>query len=217
MDAIATTQDNEIVKTGGYNISQIYIFLGRCFSYPKKEFYEAIKDVEAGEELALLVEGLPFEMNFKGIPSPSLSNDEFESLYVNTFDIGMERPLYESAYTAYRDDMCSRDIYEDILRFYEHFDIKLNDVEKDYPDHISAELEFMAFLAKKEVEASERGNDPDPYRFAQKDFLERHLNKWVHKLNEKIQKKVKEPFYKVASAFLTEFIKGHLLHLRRCG
>jgi len=47
----------------------------------------------------------------------------------------------------------SRDITEELLRFYEHFQVKLSDKERDYPDHLVAELEFMAYLAKKEVEA----------------------------------------------------------------
>jgi DMSO reductase family type II enzyme chaperone len=196
------------------SIPQTYLFLSKCFSYPKREFHEAVGGVEAVEELDVIIERLPFEVDFKGIPSPSLPQEEFESEYVNTFDIAGDRPLYESAYTAYRDDMCSRDIYEDILRFYEHFNIKLADKEKDYPDHISAELEFMAFLAKKEAEAVERGKDAEPYRLAQRDFLERHLNKWVHKLNERIQKRIKEPFYRKASAFMVEFIRNHLLHLK---
>ncbi|MBI3354977.1 MAG: molecular chaperone TorD family protein [Nitrospirae bacterium] len=197
------------------SIPQIYLFLSKCFSYPKREFYEAVGGAEAAEELCALIEGLPFEVDFfNGIPSPSLHQDELESEYINTFDMGGGKTLYESDYTGYRDDMCSRDIYEDILRFYEHFDIKLSDKEKDYPDNLSVELEFMAFLSKKEADALEFGKDANPYRLAQRDFLERHLNKWVDKLNERIQKRIKEPFYKGASAFMKEFLRNHLLHLK---
>lgn len=196
-------------------VSVIYLFLGRCFSYPEEGFYAAMKGIEVVEEMMALVEMLPFDVDFRGIPSPYLSLEELEIEYINTLDIAMGRPLYESAYTGYRDDMCSRDIYEDLLRFYEHFKIKLNDSEKDYPDHLAVELEFMAFLANKEAEALDLGKDAGPYHLAQLDFLERHLNKWVPKLDEKIQKKLNEPFYKGASAFMTEFLKDHTLHLRR--
>ena len=212
MEAMVSEQSAESVEFERHTISQIYLFLARSFSYPAKEFYEAMKGIETAEELNYLVEGLPFDMNFKGIPSPSLSQDDFENEYVNTFDINPSRPLYETAYS--REDMCSREVYEDLLRFYEHFDIKLSDKEKDFPDHIAAELEFMVFLAKKEADSKERGKDPTPYSLAQLDFLERHLGKWMHQLDEKIQKKVKEPFYKEASAFMVEFLEGHLLHLR---
>lgn len=220
METLAVTQGSEITGFTGYSypvnpVSQIYMFLGMCFSYPTREFYEAVKGIEAGGELNGVVEGLPFLVNSKVIPSPSLTQEDFENLYVNTFDMNPGRPLYESAYTSYRDDMCSRDIYEDLLRFYEHFNIKLNEKEKDFPDHLSAELEFMAFLTKKEADALERGKDANPYQLAQMDFLERHLEKWVDKLDEKIQKKVKEGFYKGASVFMNEFLKAHCMHLRR--
>lgn len=213
MEAMVSEQSAELVEFERHTISQIYLFLARCFTYPAKEFYEAMKGIETAEELNYLVEGLPFDMNFKGVPSPSLSQDDFENEYVNTFDINPSRPLYETGYS--REDMCSRDVYEDLLRFYEHFDIKLSEKEKDFPDHIAAELEFMAFLAKKETDALERGKDANPYRRAQLDFLERHLDKWVYKLDEKIQKKVREPFYKGASAFIVEFLDSHILYLRK--
>ncbi len=198
------------------SVSQVYLFLGRCFSYPDEEFYTLMKDGRTGEQLRAMVEGLPFNVNFKGIPSPSLPQGEFESEYINSFDIGfglsLPSPLYES---AYREDTSSRDITEELLRFYEHFNVKLSDKEKDYPDHLVVELEFMAFLAKKEADGAQRGNDPRPYRRAQADFLERHLDKWIRKLDEKIQKTIEEPFYQGASSFLGEFLLNHLSYLRK--
>lgn len=208
---------NKIVESGGHieSIIRVYLFLGLCFSYPQKEFYDVMKGAGGVKELGALIEGLPFKVNFKGNPSPSLHHEDFENEYVNTLDMAGSRPLYESAYTAYRDDMCSRDIYEDILRFYDHFGIKLREKERDYPDHLVAELEFMAFLVQKEADAEKCGKDPNPYRLAQRDFLERHLNKWVYKLNERIQKRLKEPFYKGASAFMVEFLRDHYSYLKK--
>jgi DMSO reductase family type II enzyme chaperone len=203
----------EVVTSGRYDISQIYLFLGRCFSYPTKEL---MMGVGAQGEFGALVDGLPFEVEFKGIPSPSLPRDEFESEYINTFDIGfgpaLSCSLYETAYS--REDMNSRDVYEDLFRFYEHFDIRLNENEKDYPDHLAVELEFMAYLTQKEAQAEGMGKDPLPYRLAQKDFMERHLTIWVPELNKRIHERVKEPFYREASSFMAEFMEGHLGYLR---
>ncbi len=213
MEAIVDIQNREIVGSGGHSISQIYLFLGRCFSYPKNEFYEAMKDIRVREEVWALLGGAPFKLKFNNcIPSPPLLQEEFETGYISTFDINPSRPLYETAYS--REDMCARDIYEDLLRFYDYFDIKLSEQEKDYPDHLTVELEFMAFLSKKEGDATGPGVSPDPYRLAQLDFIERHLDKWVYKLDEKIQTKVKDPFYKGVSAFTKGFIKEHHLYLQ---
>ena len=197
-------------------VSQVYLFLAKCFAYPDEEFYALMKDERTGEQLKGMVGGLPFDVNFKGIPSPSLPQEGFESVYINSFDIGLGPalpcPLYES---AYREDTSSRDITEELLRFYEHFDVRLSDKEKDYPDHLAVELEFMAYLAKKEADADKRGNDPDPYRRAQADFLERHLDKWICTLDDRIQKTIEGPFYRGASSFLRELLLNHLPYLRR--
>ncbi len=207
---------DEVVTSGGYDISQIYLFLGRCFSYPTKEFFDKMRGAGTLGELGALVDGLPFEVEFKGMPSPSLPRDEFESEYINTFDIGfgptIPCSLYETAYS--RGDMNTRDVYEDLFRFYEHFDIRLSDREKDYPDHLVVELEFMAFLAKKESEAIENGKDPQPYRLAQIDFLERHLKKWVFLLCERLNERIKEPFYQKTGELLRNFVDSHYLFLK---
>lgn len=198
-------------------ISQVYLFLGKCFSYPKEEFYTLLEDERTGEEFRILLNELPFDVNFKGIPPPSLAQEEFESEYINSFDIAfgpsLPCPLYESAYRE--EETSPRDITEELLRFYDHFNVKLSDKEKDYPDHLVVELEFMAFLAEKEADALERGKDPAPYRRAQLDFLERHLEKWVHRLDERVQERVREPFYLRASFFLREFLMNHLSYLRK--
>jgi len=198
------------------SVSQVYLFLGKCFSYPTQEFYQLTQDEGTGAEVRVMVEALPFAVNFKGIPTPGLPQEEFESEYIGTFDIAFGPshpcPLHES---DYRDDVSSTEITEELLRFYEHFQVKLSDKERDYPDHLVVELEFVAYLAKKEADAGKRGNDPAPYRRAQVDFLERHLDKWVPKLDEKIQKRIKQPFYQGASSFLREFLSSHLSYLRR--
>lgn len=208
----------EFAESSGYleSISQVYLFLGRCFSYPERDFYEAMKDAQTKDKLSDIIGGLPFEVKFKGIPSPSLSHEDMAVEHINFFDIGYGSsppcPLYESAYE--REDMNRRDILEELLRFYEHFDIKISDKERDYPDHLVAELELMAFLSQKEADAKDRGKDTAPYRIAQMDFLERHLNAWAYKPDERIKRRMKEPFYREVSAFMVEFVSNHLLYLK---
>ena len=198
------------------SVSQLYLFLGKCFSYPTQEFYTLMKDGRTGEQLRAMVEGLAFAVKFRGILAPSLPQEELESEYISSFDIAFGPSLPCSLYeSGHREDVSSTDITEELLRFYEHFQVKLGDKERDYPDHLVVELEFMAYLAKKEGDALKRENDPAPYRFAQADFLERHLEKWVSRLDERIQKRIKEPFYRGASAFLREFLSNHLPYLRK--
>lgn len=212
----AQNHDSIIESMPVGSISQGYLFLARCFSYPDEGFYKAIKDNMLNEEIRCLVEEWPFLVNFAGMASPSLHQDEFESEYISSFDIGLGSsppcPLYENFYRI--GELTRRDILEEILLFYEHFDIALSEDEKDYPDHLVAELEFMAFLSQKEADSISCGKDPAPFRLVQSDFLERRLNKWAYRLDKRIQERIREPFYKSASGFMVEFISNHLLYLK---
>ena len=153
----------------------IYLFLAKCFSYPEEGFCERLKGSAVQEDLRVLVDGLPFEVRFNGLPSPALSQDDLESGYITTFDLNPACPLYESEYRD--DDLAHRNLVEELFRFYEYFGVRLADKGKDYPDHLVAELEFMAFLAEREAGASGGEKDPSPYRLAQHAFFDKHLNK----------------------------------------
>jgi DMSO reductase family type II enzyme chaperone len=193
----------------GYGVSSVYLFLARCFSYPTEESYKAMKGLDV--EISNLVEGLPFEVDFNGIPAPSLSQEEIENEYINAFDLMPLCPPYES---SYREDV-HRDIYEELFRFFDHFAIRLNDRAKDFPDHLVVELEFMSYLAQQQAQAEEVKKDTLPFLKAQRDFLERHLALWIPRLNERIHEYVREPFYRGVSASMTEFLQGHLEYLRK--
>lgn len=210
----AETVENEIVEAGAAieATSRLYLLLSRCFSYPEDGFRRAMKDERTNREIVAWVDQLPFEAGFGGIPLPSLPQDELESEYINTFDLNPVCPLYEFVYRE--GEQARTEILKELLRFYEHFEIRLGAQGKDYPDHLVAELEFMAFLARKEADAVGRGRSPDPYRLAQRDFLERHLNMWVPLLDKRIRKVIREPFYKKTSSFMVKFIGNHLAHLQ---
>jgi TorA maturation chaperone TorD len=45
----------------------------------------------------------------------------------------------------------------------------------------------MHYLAFKEASALHAGADSLPYRLAQRDFLRRHLNRWLPKLRQRLE------------------------------
>lgn len=194
-------------------ISRVYLLIVRFFTYPEKEFCNIMKEDWMRDKINSLVKELPFEMDFADIICPSISQDDFEAHYINVFDITPICPLYESEYR--KSELSQRDVQEELFRFYGYFDVKLSNIEKDYPDHLITELEFMTYLSQKEADSKERRMLPNPYCLAQLDFLDRHLNRWIPKFNERIQKRIKEPFYKAASSFMSEFLKEHTLYLKK--
>ena len=195
-------------------ISKTYGLLAWCFSYPDSELYESFTQEGMAGELEELIAGLPFKMVFQSIPSFSRSLEEVETIYTTYFDMPIcPIPLQETIYR--KGEMSRDDIQEGVVRFFEHFGLGMNPEEKEFPDHLVAELEFMAFLAAKEASAVAEGKDSSPYRLAQYDFLARHLCKWFKRMNQKVQRLINEPFYQGAGNFTREFLDAHLIYLRQ--
>ena len=98
-------------------------------------------------------------------------------------------------------------ILEDILRFYGYFDVRLREGNRDYPDYLVSELEFMAFLASREARALAEGADPESFRRAQRDFLERHLALWAPEFAGRLART--GTIYGQLSRDLADFISAH--------
>lgn len=83
---------------------------------------------------------------------------------------------------------------------YEMVDFKVRELngfsplkDNHYPDHISFELAFMAYLARFELTAVKCGDEENSVKWKklQKNFLEEHLNKWIGDYAELTEKKGK--------------------------
>lgn len=80
--------------------------------------------------------------------------------------------VHESAYV----DRDSSGLFEELVRFYEHFGLRRNQ-DANLPDHVSVELEFMHFLCQLEYHAHAKGEDVSSVQKAQLDFIDRHLKR----------------------------------------
>ncbi|MBI2288258.1 MAG: molecular chaperone TorD family protein [Chloroflexi bacterium] len=98
----------------------------------------------------------------------------------------------------------------DVLRRYGEAGVAIEEGFKDLPDHISAELEFMHYLCRRELDALQRGADDEARRFRdrQQSFLREHLNKWVPRFTSLIQQYAAMPYYLTIAEITREFIKG---------
>ncbi len=98
-----------------------------------------------------------------------LSGHEF----LDAFDPGTNpaaTPLSEAAYA----DIDTSALFEELVRYYEHFGLRRCETAA-LPDHLSVELEFMHFLCELQLVAAARGENTDPVRKAQQDFIDRHV------------------------------------------
>lgn len=75
-------------------------------------------------------------------------------------------------------------------------------------DHIAIELQFMAYLCRKTVEAREGNGKEEEKKLLQiqKEFIDDHLSKWVPRLTKDILETAEVDFYKgivyVTNAFI---------------
>jgi DMSO reductase family type II enzyme chaperone len=160
--------------------------------------------------MAALQDYLPFAPGLAG-PPPAAPLETLQQAYISTFEVGVGRPfcpLYEGSHRGGR-----MKLMEELVRFYEHFGLKAQ--VGDHPDHLCAELEFLHYLAFKEAAALAHGDDVADLRRAQRDFLDRHLCRWLPRLRTRLQSAQDlPPFYNYLIDTATEFCRRDLAWLR---
>jgi DMSO reductase family type II enzyme chaperone len=128
---------------------------------------------------------------------------DFESEYIRLFDVGAAGPpcpLYGGVYAGDR-----MKTMEDATRFYNFFHLRLSPQMHELPDHITTELEFLHYLTFREAETRQHGLDPSPLLRATRDFLARHLCKWVPRMQVKLAKQTTCAFFPALVRFAAAF------------
>ncbi len=168
--------------------SAVYKLIAEAFEYPDDEYAQRVRE---GKFARALEEAF-------GALAPELCDDvEREALrdageddalaieYTRLFDVGASGPpcpLYGGLYGGAR-----MKTMEEAVRFYNHFGLKLSERPRELPDHLGTQLEFLHYLAFREAEALESGDDSGAYRRALRDFVERHPGSWVPKLLDRLE------------------------------
>ncbi len=194
--------------------SNIYRLLSLGFRYPSPSVFKTFQNGKFFLELEENISRIP---HFRGIKKALFINNvtfsEFEVKFVETFDTGSPLPPcppYEGFYIEPRTA-----VMLEVSEFYRHFGLAMSQKEgkREFPDHISAELEFLHFLTFQESQDPENF---EGYLLAEKDFLERHLLKWVPEFRSRLRNSGM-PFYirlaEVTSGFIAcehEFVASRL-------
>jgi DMSO reductase family type II enzyme chaperone len=181
--------------------SSVYRCLATAFSFPTSEVSEAFASGRFLEELLVAATALPFPLpTDEGLRADTaLTHEGLQQEYIRLFEVGPGRPpcpLYEGSHRRGR-----MKNMEELVRFYEHFGLRHEG--EDLPDHLCAELEFVHYLAFKEAAALQAGADSLPYRLAQRDFLRRHLNRWLPRLRRRLEQ-LEPPILYLSLARLAE-------------
>ncbi len=130
-----------------------------------------------------------------------LDLDKLKYEYSALFEVGSGGPpcpIREDLQTGQR-----AGTREDLVRFYNYFNYKLEEKFAWAPDHLSVELEFMYFLCYREASADK---DAVSYQLAQVDFSERHLVRWVPELAKSVAKVASDSIYCRAIDAIEQFL-----------
>lgn len=189
--------------------SHAYQLFARAFGYPEGELLEQIRggQVAGAIEAALRAVSPALGARFDGgALSDAGEGDALAVEYTRLFDVGPSGPpcpLHDGLWIGDR-----MRTLEEVLRFYQHFELGLDSASRELPDHLSIELEFLHYLAFCEAEAWRDGGEAGPYRRAERDFLARHPGRWVPLLRAALVKEKSAPFF-VALAAALEALLTH--------
>lgn len=164
-----------------------YLTMAQLFSYPNAQTWQCLAE--------------------HGLIDASLAREALEAEYLAAFELGRGAsavPLYEG---MHRGGQGREGILEDLLRFYEFFGVKLSEADREYPDHLVTELEFLAWLCLQEQAARREERDAQPFQRAARDFLDRHLAAWLPEFRRKLE--AMETVYAQYVPALEELVASH--------
>ncbi len=100
----------------------------------------------------------------------------------------------------------------DVSRIYEEAGFLLSPSFKDLPDHIAAELEFMALLCEEEAKAWQRDDLCETTRLLchQESFLRDHLLRWIPSFTSKILFSTGLRFYRALASLARGYVSFDL-------
>lgn len=198
--------------------SRLYGFLAGAVDYPYEPLLQRMQQGQVRAELWDLLESAPElalapRVDWEGLGDVPGDADTLPVEYTRLFDVGggggPPCPLYGGTYGGDR-----MKVMEEAVRFYNFFDLHLAEKQRELPDHLTIQLEFLHFLAYREAQALQAGEDPTPFRRAQRDFLERHPGKWIPKLRRRLEKHEAVRCYRALFDAVGEILEADAAHLR---
>lgn len=146
----------------------------------------------------------PDNVFFTFFPGLLAQKDNLISEYDQLFRAGRVW-LYETEHTAENEFQRAHSL-SDIMGFYQAFGLEPN---KERPDSLSSELEFMHYLIFKEMNAP--GEEKSLLcRDVQKKFFQEHLYPAAKKITGAIIQKSKINFYRETAKGLLEFLESEV-------
>ncbi len=190
--------------------SALYALFAFMFTYPDADWVVAIRAGEVASRMADLCAALaadpplrllrPVQPDYAALADAGSAAGDLAVEYTRLFDTG-PLSLHGGHHHGAR-----MQVMEEVLRFYEHFGLSQGHRANALPDHLVSELEFMHYLAFREVKCLEAGLDPGAWQRGQRDFLVRQLGRWAPQLHGRLVECQALPYFSEAARLLGDFI-----------
>lgn len=198
--ATRSSVESAVRRAAGYSL------LAHSFAYPDDEAFAGLREVS--EAAQKLLAGSPLATLAVRAGEVTREVQEQEHVSVFTLSTSSDCPTFETAY--FPGEPQNQTVrMADIAGFYRAFGVDAT-AGGFRPDELCVELEFMAYLCRKQVHATEHMGAPRVKQVlrAQRMFLDEHLGQWAAALGERIARRaVAGSFYQLAGMSLAEWIR----------
>ncbi len=190
--------------------SLVYAAFAAAFAYPDREGMEAIRSGALAGALRQLLGAVDPELP-EGVDWAALqdcgADDEFLPVeFTRLFAAGENGPCCPLEGRCY--GSAGMEATEDLVRFYDFFGLSLSEGQREEPDHLLTELEFLHYLAYQEAALAAAGESTEGLMRAQRDFITRHPLAWVPVLRSRLTTHGSPRFFLELVGLLERFLRA---------
>jgi DMSO reductase family type II enzyme chaperone len=197
--------------------SDVYRLLSEALAYPTADSMAARRDHDLlhAQQASSLPERVAALLAALAEHTRDADTSHLQSQHRRIFShvVSTDCPPCETLYTARHVFQETADL-SDIAGFYRAFGLQL--AEKERPDHITVELEFMHFLTYKEAYAFSH-HGPAKARLcreAERKFVRDHLGRWGTRFAQRLAQKAGGGYYGCVASLLETYLPTELDFLR---
>lgn len=217
-----TTQlrDERRVRTAGRALarSALYQLLSQGMVYPGEDAIRALKEQDLPQARQMAAQ-LPPEVAQQltaldeQLQSIDIVQLQAEHRRIFSHIMSLDCPPCETVYTAHQIFQETQEL-SDIVGFFRAFGLELADRER--PDHISVELEFLHVLTYKEAYALIH-HGPSKARLCrevQRKFMQAHLGRWALLFAQRVREKAGGGYFACVASLTEAFLSADIAFLR---
>jgi TorA maturation chaperone TorD len=120
-------------------------------------------------------------------------------------------PAHEATYET-NDVFRQAHLMADVAAFYRAHGVEVGGAERERPDHIAAELEYLGFLARKQAYAIEHLGPEEraECEHAQRQFLRDHAGRWAPGFGRRLSRVASDPFLRAVGGLIAAWVEADL-------